>query len=285
MNNKQVAHIWAQQNRPGAKGSHFFFEEETIYSYGTHFPIARFTKDAHGKKCILFTTRGYSVSTQKHIGYVSNALCGLSYPIHYVIDPREIPGVDDAEKMKVEAINSMILAGRARGRRGYLTEKASEFERDFFALCKAFKIKHKDARKRTILDEKNVERLKELAAVEAKAQAKERKRREQERAEEIEKSRAEWLSGEADHIPYYASEPVLLRIKEDKIETSRGATVPLDKARLLYAMSKERGIEAVIELRPEIGEFQITNFENGNIRAGCHLIPYSEVERVFSVKS
>lgn len=41
MNNREVAHAWAGQQKESARGSHFFFNGPSIYSYGAHFEIAR----------------------------------------------------------------------------------------------------------------------------------------------------------------------------------------------------------------------------------------------------
>jgi len=41
MNNSQVAHIWANQSKTIAKGSNFFFNHKSIFSYGHHFEVAR----------------------------------------------------------------------------------------------------------------------------------------------------------------------------------------------------------------------------------------------------
>lgn len=78
MNNNEVAHLWANQSRKEAKGSHFYFEGDTIYSYGPHFPIARlFTHPASGKTCVLFTSEGYSVTTTRHKSIVLSACSHL----------------------------------------------------------------------------------------------------------------------------------------------------------------------------------------------------------------
>ena len=47
-----------------------FFEYGIIYSYGYHFPIAKHIK----KDVILFTSKGYSVSTSKHQSYTRQAI-------------------------------------------------------------------------------------------------------------------------------------------------------------------------------------------------------------------
>lgn len=63
-----VAHLWAHQAqdsaRIGGRGN-FYFEGDTIYSYGSHFPIARHVETKRGR-AVLFTTRDYSVTTSGH---------------------------------------------------------------------------------------------------------------------------------------------------------------------------------------------------------------------------
>jgi hypothetical protein len=64
-----VAHLWAHQSQDSARtaNGNFFFTGDTIYSYGHHFPIAR-----HVGGVVLFTTRGYSVTTAGHKGHVES---------------------------------------------------------------------------------------------------------------------------------------------------------------------------------------------------------------------
>lgn len=76
---RQVAHLWAHQHQDEARnaGGTFYFTGDTIYSYGRHFPIARFVtskKQSYLSCPIFFTTRTYSVSTSRHMSYVRNAL-------------------------------------------------------------------------------------------------------------------------------------------------------------------------------------------------------------------
>lgn len=41
MNNSMVAHLWANEKKESARGSNFFFEGRSIYSYGYHFEVGR----------------------------------------------------------------------------------------------------------------------------------------------------------------------------------------------------------------------------------------------------
>ncbi len=69
-----VAHLWANKSQDSAResGGRFYFVGDTIYSYGSHFPIARHV--AHkGKAAVLFTTRSYSATTAGHKCMVEGA--------------------------------------------------------------------------------------------------------------------------------------------------------------------------------------------------------------------
>lgn len=86
---REAAHVWAQQRQAyGCNPSrNIYFERETIFSYGGHFPIARFTgRKIDGREVVLFTMRTYSVTTSGHISDVRQALHGLDVLIINVQD-------------------------------------------------------------------------------------------------------------------------------------------------------------------------------------------------------
>lgn len=68
-NNSELSHVWANQKQESGKGSSMFFNKSGIYSYGHHFMIAKHLNE----DTILFTLRGYSNSTAKHITKVRQA--------------------------------------------------------------------------------------------------------------------------------------------------------------------------------------------------------------------
>ena len=74
-----IAHMWANRVQESARNSgNFYFENETIYSYGSHFPIARHTTNQKGENATLLTILGYSHTTAKHISIVSAATSHLN---------------------------------------------------------------------------------------------------------------------------------------------------------------------------------------------------------------
>ena len=76
----EIPHLWAHKVQESArnKQGNLYFESDTIYSYGSHFPIARHVADNPSKKnsksAVLFTTRSYSNTTSGHISAVRSAI-------------------------------------------------------------------------------------------------------------------------------------------------------------------------------------------------------------------
>jgi hypothetical protein len=122
-NNKQVAHLWANRSEESGKGSHFFFNNKTIYSYGSHFPIARHAETKDGKPCVLFTTRGYSNTTSRHISITRSAIpSGL--PIFYVEDPTAPDAIADPEVASASHKDAEAAAAQAAKERNAEAIKA-----------------------------------------------------------------------------------------------------------------------------------------------------------------
>lgn len=48
-----VAHLWANEKQESANGSNFYFEGESIYSYGRHFEVGRIVRNKRGEKAYL----------------------------------------------------------------------------------------------------------------------------------------------------------------------------------------------------------------------------------------
>lgn len=74
MNNSTVAHNFANRIKPTGKGSNMFYNNDTIYSYGYHFPLAKFVKDAKDNDVIMLNIDSYSISTAKHQIIVRTAI-------------------------------------------------------------------------------------------------------------------------------------------------------------------------------------------------------------------
>lgn len=189
MNNRQVAHVWAQQTKPGAKGSSFYFRDSTIYSYGPHFPIARFI-ERKGRRAVLFTTRGYSVTTSKHIGQARGAIPG-GVPVFYVTDPLDMPRNKDTRQIYESRVKDASgQAARARINAEFHLDRARSIAEEANDCAEFF-----GWRWRLKLPEFSPEFLRtvrERAAKDSARKAAETKRREERHRAEVAEVTARW---------------------------------------------------------------------------------------------
>lgn len=277
MNNKEVAHLWANKSRERATGSHFYFDGDTIYSYGSHFPIAR-----HYKGVVLFTTESYSSTTAKHKGYVRRACSHL--PIFYVSKVMENPSGATVKELSESVQSACKAAARARNLGDHLAAVEHTIKRanDF---CERFGFKTRFAMP---------ENWDELQAKAKIGQAKERKAK----AERLAKQEAEaqetigkWLAGESVTIPHFIGK-VYLRTKyagQDSqgigssfvMETSKGARVPMSEAQKTFrfvTLMRARGWHRNGD-QFKIGDYQLDAVNDQGVVAGCHRIAWDEIER------
>lgn len=62
--NNTLTNVFNQQSQHYGKANSMFFEGNTLYSYGYHYPLALFIEP----NTILINDKGFSVTTAKHIG-------------------------------------------------------------------------------------------------------------------------------------------------------------------------------------------------------------------------
>lgn len=92
-----------------------------------------------------------------------------------------------------------------------------------------------------------------------------------------------WRNGAATRLPHDAG--FLLRIQGDKIQTSQGAEFPTGEAiRAFPFIQRCRDRKTVWQSNGQqipLGYFRIDRIDDsGNVRAGCHLVTWLEIERV-----
>lgn len=275
----QVAHLWANQSQSEARNSNgsLYFNGDTIYSYGSHFPIARHVSNKRGEYAVLFTTRDYSSTTAQHKSAVRHALIGQL--VFYVEHPtnegaqsvkanladykaRIVARLQEAKRARKNATailaNVRDLSGDANAYAAFVGSRARFGEpADFAKLVEEAEGKRKRA---------------------TEAQRKAEAARKAEEAEHL----AQWMRGERDGT-FYNSE-VRLRAKDDELQTSKGARVPLEDARRAFVLVRRCHDSATSWQRNgetcPVGGFHIDRIsENGNVKAGCHVILWDEVER------
>ncbi len=261
-----IAHLWANKAQPAARNTqkNFFFENSTIYSYGTHFPIARHCTATHGeskgKPVILFTTETRSVTTAKHIHTVREAIASAA-TVYNVVNVRACDTYSSKGKAQAHKVNFLEMvktvestlqeASKAKSRKPELLararkeiESANAYRADFGVRCKPLPVDDIDALQAEFVAQQ---------ARNTKAQVRAEKRRVAARAqaasvarEQYKEDLKEWLAGTRRNleIPSCSNPaiefPIEFRLIEcaeegefdgETVETSRGAQVPAEAAR------------------------------------------------------
>ncbi len=288
MNNAQVAHAWAAQSRESGKGSNFYFNGATIYSYGGHFPIAKFTDrtTADGARIVLFTTRGYSVTTSKHIGMARSALHGLDVRVIECHYPENVGNPDNLGDMVERYQAALLKATRARTNAERYLRDAETIRDHARAYAVAFGFTVPEFPE---LDAATLATVRERANKEAAKRKAEAKERERLRALDYAEKLTEWRNGadaNALALWQYSGEATALRLSRDgkHVETSRRASVTIRTARSLYrAIVGVKGASdetraAMVESFPDVDGFRLRTIRaDGCAVVGCHTLEWPEI--------
>jgi len=78
-----IINAWIN-NTKAPKNSRMFYEGDTLYSYGKHYPMARIDRE---KNLVLINSTKSSVTTERHKGLVRYAVRQVGYAILYVPNP------------------------------------------------------------------------------------------------------------------------------------------------------------------------------------------------------
>lgn len=259
----KVAHLWANKEQDEAtnQGRSFYFHKETIYSYGRHFPIAKHVQDQAGNDYILFTERGYSNTTSKHIS-ITRGACRNS-EIVYCCNPDN--GHESNFKYwfdEIEAeINKLAKARKPEiylNNIEYIATKVKRYSQFTGAnipvnLIEAMKITDKD--QYAGYQESRIEQAKQA---QKKAEIELKKRHK----EELEK----WLNFETSRL-YLNNGSDYLRVnpENDRVETTQAVHIPNEIARRLWLSIKEN----TIKVGDKVLNYSI-NEAGKHIKIGCH---------------
>jgi len=267
-NHSEVCHIWAQQTQEEGRASRIFFDGPSIFSYGRHFEMARFITP----EVVFITTRGYSVSTAKHLKYVQTA---VSHETVFTV-----PSFDDHNENVKHYISLVYeLAGKAARSRKNAEWIIQDIDRNVRALESYLRIFEKN-----ISDDSRGAAgatLKEIAGRDfsaiAKRQAAAAKLEREKRAREIAERLEKWKRGEYHGAIHDG--PMALRLHDGEIQTSLGARVPIKEAVDLFLdITNGRPVHG-----RSIGRYTVTGFDGEILTVGCHRIPMTEMERMYRV--
>lgn len=263
----ELPHIWAHQKQQQGKAGNFYFDGKTIYSYGGHFPIATHLDDGN---TVAFTTRTYSVTTSGHInaargavshktllycsnpksaseGYHDNNIREFIQAIHHKLN--EItPRTRKPEIMKSAALHQLELLNK------YLT---------YFKIKKSKEIK--DAEKLCSSNDV-VEQIKQLKLKKERAQKKET-------ARQIK----DWKEyGKTRYINN--SVETYLRTNGEIVETSKGITISIPRAKMYYNWVVSTGNCNGCNF--EMEHYKVNKLTKTHLVVGCHNIPLTEIKEI-----
>lgn len=311
----EIPHLWVHQwetlGNARNKQQNLYFEGPTIFSYGGHFPIARFVENKRHKRAVLFTTRTHGNTTAQHIHQTRWALQrasasvvddGPQYPIFEVHLSRwDASGSvslskDDLSRFRREYVSRIAQADKdvdaARGRAIRLLGERNGLATEARQFCKFFGLRPLAVMRDRIEGEEWVAtRLRWQASAQ---QAGQNARAANSRRRVVRwsntyggfdttpEAREKWLNGENIRI---WSDPTLLRVKGGEVQTSRGATFPIKHARLGLAAVRRimaSGVEYVRNGHTiHLGNYAIDKITvDGTVYAGCHVVPWSSIERI-----
>lgn len=292
----EIPHLWYHKTQSEARnaGRNLYFEGDTIFSYGGHFPIARHVKQGR-KDAVLFTTKGYSVTTSGHKSSVRQAIPDTATVFSV---PRvgsewsdNVGHVENLAHFVTESKDSLGKAGRARANGKWALDAAFAFRDTARQYAKFFKVPTPNfdflptGKALAGLREQIAERAERHTASQALAgQREEARRAERHRIEMLDFAEKSilWRAGNPNvRLPWGAD--TLLRISGNEVETSRGARVPVSHAIALLAVVR-KVVKRGEEFTPNghtlhIGPYAVDKIEtDGTLHAGCHVIKFAEIQ-------
>ena len=267
---QQTAHLFALQTQSEARtpNGSLYFNGKSIYSYGSHFCIAKFIDE----KTLLFTERSYSNTTAKHISVVNYATSHIdkiycSNPngshetnFNYWLNQAELL----AEKLK-----------NARKPHIYIWElKNVKIKANIYANYFCIDIPET---LQTVLKVTTKDEI--LAYLESKSEliAKEKAAKEKAAKKEHAKQLKKWRNFETLKIYSRAENLDYIRKNTDYFETSQGVKIPLAIGQRFYNNL------AAAKVGDKFLDFTINEITKTYIKIGCHRITFKEINNAIKL--
>lgn len=227
----QVAHVWAQHSQSEGRSSNgnFWFRYNAIYSYRTQ--VARLVHSPiTGAPAYLITTRKYSVTTSsKHMPAIYRAISGRYFNVDDVQAESKERHAENVKHMKAEYEGLLLKLSRAKSNGEFIEAQARALRASAIEYAEFFGLECPDF---PAIEQETLDAMKERAARDRKRKAEETKKRNAahalERAERLEK----WRDN-AEYVYFRTNrgEKTYMRVNGENIETSQGASFPVDHAK------------------------------------------------------
>jgi len=274
---EQVAHLWANQLQTEAtnQGRNLYFKDETIYSYGTHFPIAKHTGL---NDTILFTTRNYSNTTAKQKHLVSLASRHLN-----IIDCHNPEGTheENFNQYETQAENIAHKLNKAKKPEIYFTQLLDLFE-TVQKYATFFDINIPSG----LLDILNIAttpQAQELMKRREGEREEERLRKEEKQAKKLIQDLIDWRNFEKESL-YNNSGRDYLRYNAEKqrVETSQNVQIPVIIAKKFYfqLVDKLNSGGCLNCENLQVMEYKVIEVNQNYVKIGCHKIEWTEINNL-----
>lgn len=290
-NNDRVAHVWAQHSQSEGRSSNgnFWFIDDDIYSYRTR--IARLVHSPiTGAPAYLITTRKYSVTTSsKHMPAIYRAVRGRYFNVDDVGACDAQSHGENVKHMRAEYEGLLLKLARAKSNGVFIEAQARALHASAIEYAEFFGLAYPDF---PAIEQETLDAIKERAAKDRKRKAEDTKKRKAahalEQAERLEK----WRDN-AEYVYFRTNrgDKTYMRVNGENIETSQGASFPIDHAKKAFKYIRARK-DLSIEYDSErdilqdnktirLGHFQIDRIDaQGNVHASCHFVEWDEIERI-----
>lgn len=295
-----VAHAWANQTKESAKNSNFYFEGDTIYSFGRHFPIAKHVT-VKGVKKVLFTKKTYSVTTASHIAMVRSAASHLDKIYCYEISSYDFKNDSYVHEENFKAWERDIkenikLLERARKPEKYIHEisilvnEVNQYV-DFFGLklTKAqkliFTVNELGDYKNLLEKERKAKEARERAIIKTGSKLYTESLNQWHNYNETE-YRKGLTSKQKDLLKAYMSlqdnNTTLLRTDGVNVETSKGVNMPVNVAKRYFNWFTGISAKGCVDCNYKMLDYPVTRADVNGLVVGCHNISIEEINNLKS---
>ncbi len=261
-------------------GHRMYCSNNVLYSYGSHFIIAKKIKLKDGRTVFLFNTSSASVTTSKQQRCTEQALYSHTvFNVHIPSYSNEISYIKFVKDYFNSISDQLELMDKARTKANDYQWEAIRILNELKLFIETFKPKYRFSKlEKEILNQETLTTDQVNTAIKKRKQLDtQTKRRKNKRAVLKEEENIKlWLNNELGHIYTNYTSDVYLRLSKDgeRVETSKSSNVSVKAAKVLYLL---------IQSGKDVKGHNIDGFTviglNGGLKIGCHEITKEEINR------
>ena len=281
-NHPELAHAWANGLSMNGKCGTMYFEDNRIYSYGSHYEIARLVAAPNGIRFAFINANGYGNSTAKHTNHVLHAIPHGIRSVYVPFFRRPLSGSHYFEKTMLPDIVPIMMQEvdelvqkqlRARDNYYYFGDAQRRLA-EVIAICESFNVPIPKLPPDWDKAEAKADLLRTTK------EHRETKRQEKQKQAELEKLER-WLKGEKVGSLYNV--PVHLRFSDggEWIETTKGARVRTETALAMLDKLKARQASK----GDKLDGYTLLGYDDKEVTIGCHKIGWDVIDKLFKVEA